>query len=126
VTAPDFSRIEEQMRAAKAALSVAMEDAVRAMDRFERDNKPTPEEQRAMQQAALRGELGNEMRTLAQRVDAGQDNWDAIFSMQSPNSALLEGHLQRMIEANRDAIQHAFEQDDEFDPSIDPEEQQGR
>lgn len=114
------------MRAAKAALGEAMENAVRTMERFERENKPTAEEQRQMQQAALRGELGDGMRTLAQRVEAGQDNWDAIFSNRSPNSHLLEEHLTRMAEANRDAIRQAFEEDDEFDPSVDPEEPEGR
>lgn len=124
MTVPDFSAIEERMRAAKAALNDAMENAVRAMDRFERDNKPTAEEQRQMQQAALRGELGTGMRTLAQQVEAGRDNWDAIFANKSPNSHLLQEHLTRMIETNREAIQQAFEDDDEFDPSVDPQEEQ--
>ncbi|WP_117212094.1 hypothetical protein [Allorhizocola rhizosphaerae] len=121
MTAPDFTAIEARMQQAKAALNDAMENAVRAMDRFERENKPTAEEQRRMQQAALRGELGDGMRTLAQRVETGQDNWDAIFSNRSPNAHLLQDHLTRMVEANREAIQRAFEQDDEFDPSVEPE-----
>ncbi|HEX6685984.1 MAG TPA: hypothetical protein VF062_24620 [Candidatus Limnocylindrales bacterium] len=124
MTAPDFSAIEARMQQAKAALNDAMEGAVRAMERFERENKPTAEEQRQMQQAALRGELGDGMRTLAQQVEAGRDDWDAIFSNRSPNSHLLQDHLTRMVEANREAIQQAFEEDDEFDPSVEPQEDQ--
>jgi hypothetical protein len=115
MTAPDFARIEEQVRAAKAALNEAMEQAVRELARFERENRPTEEERRALQEAALRGELGEDMRTLARRVDAGEDSWDAIFAGESPNADLLRGHLDRMIEANRDAIARAIEQEPDFD-----------
>jgi hypothetical protein len=120
MTAPDFSRIEEQMRAANAALNDAIEDAVRELARFERENRPTEQERRALQEAALRGELGDDMRTLALRVETGEDNWDAIFSGESANTDLLRGHLDRMILANREAITRAFEEDDEFDPSVEP------
>lgn len=125
MTFPDFAGIEAQMREAKAALNDAMEQAVREMARFERDNKPTEEERRALQQAALRGDLGDDMRTLARRVDSGQDNWDAVFSGQSPNAELLRGHLDRMISANREAIVQAIEDDEEFDPAQDPQERPG-
>ena len=130
MTAPDFARIEEQMRTAKAALNEAMEHAVRELARFERENRPTEEERRALQQAALRGDLGDDMRTLARRVDAGQDNWDAIFSGESPTADLLRGHLDRMISANREAIARGIEEDDEFDPYPEdpdgPEDRTGR
>ena len=112
------------MRAAKAELNGVMENAVRAMERFERDNKPTAEEQRQMEQAALRGELGDNMRTLAQRVRAGQDSWDNIFSGRSPEAHLLEETVSRVIDANRDAIKQALEEDEEFDPSVPPDEDQ--
>ena len=120
MTAPDFAGIEERMRAAKAALGEAMEEAVRELARFERENRPTEQERQALQEAALRGELGDDMRTLARRVDAGEDSWDAIFAGESPNTELLRGHLDRMIEANREAIARAFEEDDEFDPGEPP------
>lgn len=116
MTAPDFDRIEAQLRAATAALTEAMEEAVIELARFERENRPTEEERRALQEAALRGELGDDMRTLARRVEAGQDDWDAIFSGRSPNADLLREHLENMIEANRDAITQAIEEDEEFDP----------
>lgn len=117
MTAPDFAHIEARIRAARAALDEAMEEAVRDMARFERENRPTEEERRALQEAALRGDLGDDMRTLARRVDAGQDDWDAIFSGRSPNAELLRGHLDRMISEHREAIVRAIEEDEDFDPS---------
>ena len=130
MTAPDFARIEEQMRAARDALNDTMEHAVRELARFERENRPTDEERRALQEAARRGELGDDMRTLARRVDAGEDTWDAIFAGESPHADLLRGHLDRMIAANRDAITRAIEEDDEFDPYPEdpdnPDDQIGR
>lgn len=126
MTMPDFTRIEEQMRAAKAALEEAMEEAVRELARFERENRPTEEERRALHQAALRGELGDDMRTLARHVEAGRDSWDDVFSGESPNAELLRGHLNRMVSANRDAIARAIEEDEEFDPyPADPEDRTG-
>jgi hypothetical protein len=116
MTSPDFTRIEEQMRAARAELFDAMEYAVRELARFERENRPTEEERRALQEAALRGELGDDMRTLARRVDAGEDSWDSIFAGESPATDLLRGHLDRMIAEHRDAIARAIEEDDDFDP----------
>jgi hypothetical protein len=116
MTAPDFSRIEAQMHAATMELRAVMEQAARDLARFERENKPTAQEQRALQEAALRGDLGDDMRRLARLVENGEDSWDAVFRGESPNKELLRGHLDRMIEQNRDAIAQAFEEDDEFDP----------
>ena len=120
MTAPDFTRIEQRMRIAFAELDEAMEEAVRELARFERENQPTEEERRALQEAALRGDLGDDMRTLARRVEAGQDSWDAIFSGRSPDAELLRGHLDRMIDAHRETIIRAIEEDEDFDPSSPP------
>jgi len=116
VTAPDFSALERQLRLAKAELNAAMEQAVRDLSRYRRDNEPTEQERRALQEAALRGDLGDDMRELARKVDRGQDNWDAIFSGESPNAELLRGHLDRMLTAHRGAIIQAIEEDEDFDP----------
>jgi hypothetical protein len=116
MTAPDSASLDARLRAARDELRDAMEQAMRDLARFERENRPTAEEQRALQDAALRGDLGADMRTLARRVDTGEDSWDAIFSGRSPHADLLRGHLERMIAENRDAIREAIEEDDEFDP----------
>jgi len=111
-----FSNLEVQIQAAKAELGQAIEQAQRDLARFRRENQPTNEERQAMQDAALRGELGDDMRELARRVDRGQDTWEAIFSGDSPNARLLRGHLDRMATQNRAAISTAIEEDPDFDP----------
>src|SRR5262249_9521264 len=126
MTAPDFARIEARLQEAKAALNEAMQDAVLALARFERENRPTDEERLALQEAALRGDLGTDMQTLARRVDSGEDSWDAIFSGASPYTDLLGAHLDRMIAANREAIARAVEEDDEFDPYPEDPDATGR
>ncbi|GAA3754423.1 hypothetical protein GCM10022225_44010 [Plantactinospora mayteni] len=117
MTSPDFDYIEQRMRAATAALNEAMESALQEMLRFQRANRPTEEEHRAFQEAALRGDLGDDMRTLARLVEAGEDDWDRIYSGESPNAGLLRGHLDRMVEEHRDEIVRAIEEDDDFDPT---------
>lgn len=117
----DFSHLDQQLRAAKAELGDVMEQAVRDLARYRRENQPTEQERRALQEAALRGDLGDDMRQLARLVDRGQDSWDAIFSGESPNRELLRGHLDRMIAANSEAIVRAIEEDEDFDPSQPPD-----
>jgi hypothetical protein len=115
MTLPDFVAIEERMREARAALNQAMEDAVRQLARFQEEHRLTEEERQALQEAALRGDLGEDMQTLARRVDSGEDSWDAIFSGASPHAELLLGHLDRMIAENRETITRAIEQEPDFD-----------
>ncbi|MGQ0773510.1 MAG: hypothetical protein ACT4NY_03680 [Pseudonocardiales bacterium] len=116
-----FPGLEDQIQAAKAELGQTIEQAQRDLARFRRENQPTDEERRALQDAALRGELGDDMRELARRVDRGQDTWEAIFSGDSPNAVLLRGHLGRMATEHRAAISTAIEEDPDFDP-FPPEE----
>jgi hypothetical protein len=116
----DFSYLDERIAAAKAELGQVMEQASRDLVRFKRDNQPTEQERQAMQEAALRGDLGNDMRELARKIDQGEDNWDAVFEGRSPNMELLRGHVSRMAEENREAIRVAIEEDEDFDPSVPP------
>lgn len=111
-----FSNLEVRIQAAKAELGEVIDQAQRDLARFQRENQPTAEERQALQDAALRGELGDDMRELARRVDRGQDTWEAIFSGDSPNARLLRGHLDRMATENRTAIRTAIEDDPDFDP----------
>lgn len=116
----DFSSlgnpIDDRIQAAKAELGQVIAQARRELARFRRENQPTDQELQALQDAALRGELGGDMRELARRVDSGQDTWAAIFSGDSPRAGLLRGHLARMVAENRAAIDTAIEEDPEFDP----------
>ncbi|MGH3912645.1 MAG: hypothetical protein ACRDTC_04445 [Pseudonocardiaceae bacterium] len=111
-----FSDLDNRIQAAKAELGQAIAQARQDLARFRRENQPTAEERQALRDAALRGELGEDMRELARRVDSGQDTWEAIFSGDSPNAGLLRGHLDRMAAQNRAAIATAVEEDPDFDP----------
>jgi hypothetical protein len=119
MTSP-FSEVEEALNAARAELSAAIARTQEELVRYRAQNQPTPEEQRALQEAALRGELGPDLRELAEHVARGDDTWDAIFVGESPHVDLLRGHLDRMIAATGPAIAQAFEEDEEFDPSVPP------
>lgn len=112
----DFADLEDQLRAATAELDQVVAQARQDLARFDRDNQPTPEDLRALQETAESGELGFDMEELARRVDEGTDSWPAIFSGESPNSVLLQGHLTRMLEENREAARIAVEEDEDFDP----------
>jgi hypothetical protein len=112
----DFSGVEAQMVAAREELDHVIGRAQVDLERFRRDAMPTREDIRALQEAALRGELGDDMRELARRIETGRDNWSSVFAGESPNLALLQGHLDRMAEENREAILTAIEDDPDFDP----------
>lgn len=112
----DFTALDARIRAAEAGLGEAIAQAQRELVRFRRDNQPTPEELQGLQDAALRGDLGDDMRELANHIDRGQDSWAAVFSGDSPNTGLLRGHFDRMIAEHREAIETAIEEDPDFDP----------
>jgi hypothetical protein len=112
----DLSDFDARLQAARAELGQVIEQARQELTRFRRENQPTEQERQALQDAALRGELGDDMRELARRVDRGQDTWEAIFSGDSPNTGLLRGHLDRMIAENRRAVDTAISEDPDFDP----------
>lgn len=108
-----FAELNERLRAARAELDTVLAQAERDLARYKRENKPTEEERQALHDAALRGELGDDMRVLAERVERGEDSWDAIFAGESPESELLRGHLDRMIEENREAIVEGLDEDEQ-------------
>jgi hypothetical protein len=111
-----FPELDDRLRAAMAELDQVVGQARQDLARFDRENQPTREELRELHDAARRGELGFDMEELARLVDEGRDTWPAIFSGESPNSILLRGHLERMIEENQEAVRTAIEEDPDFDP----------
>ena len=107
---------EDRLAAARAELAEVIDRAQQDLYRFQRANEPSRESLDALQAAALRGELGDDMRDLARRVETGRDSWRAVFDGTSPNAHLLQGHLDRMLAENREAIATALAEDDDFDP----------
>ena len=100
-----------------AAISAAREDLTSSLADLqatveELDKRPllTDEERQALEEQAESGELGDEMKTLVEKIRGGEDTWDRVFSGESPNGALLQGHLTRMVEEHQDDIALAFEE----------------
>jgi len=80
-----------ELREALGALRLAL-DAARARRRTD--------ETAALQRQALRGVLGADMRTLAERVRAGATTWAAVFDGTSPDVDLTRSHVARMAEVH--------------------------
>lgn len=114
---PELPRLEAELRAARAELEETIERTWQKVSQFQRDYAPTEQEYRDLHDAADRGQLGDEMRELARRIERGEDSWDAVLSGQSSNSMLLATTLDRSIAAHHEAIAQAFEEDETFDPS---------
>ena len=50
------------------------------------------------------------MKTLVEKIRGGDDTWENVFSGESPNGALLQGHLTKMVEEHQDDLALAFEE----------------
>ena len=70
----------------------------------------TDEEKAALEEQAESGELGEDMKTLVEKIRGGEDTWEQVFSGESPHGALLQGHLTRMFEEHKEDIALAFEE----------------
>ena len=70
----------------------------------------TPEEREALEAQASSGELGEDMRTLVEKIRGGEDTWEQVFSGESPHAGLLQGHLTKMVEEHQEDIALAFEE----------------
>jgi len=89
VTRVDAAHAE--LREALGALRLAL-DAARARRRTD--------ETAALQGQALSGTLGADMRTLAERVQAGATTWAAVFDGTSPDVDLARSHVALMAETH--------------------------
>ena len=70
----------------------------------------TPEEKEALEAQAASGELGEDMKTLVEKIQGGEDTWEQVFSGESPNATLLQGHLTCLVEEHQDDLAIAFEE----------------
>lgn len=96
--------------AAREELTASLADLRATVEELGRRPLLTDEEQEALEEQAASGELGEDMRTLTDKIRSGEDTWEQVFSGQSPNGALLQGHLTRMLEEHQDDIALAFEE----------------
>ena len=95
---------------AREDLTASLADLQATVDQLNARPLLTEEEKQALEEQAESGELGDDMKTLVEKIRGGEDTWEQVFSGQSPNGALLQGHLSRMVEEHQDDIALAFEE----------------
>jgi predicted nucleic acid-binding Zn-ribbon protein len=106
-----------RLEAARSELHVTMAAARAALEAARTRLAPTREETEALQEQALSGELGPDMRELAQHVEAGRTSWTEVFEARSAYAELLRDHLTAMGERHAPAVRVALETDPDFDPT---------
>ena len=95
---------------AREDLTASLADLQATVDQLTARPLLTDEERQALEEQAESGELGDDMKTLVEKIRSGEDTWEQVFSGESPNGALLQGHLDRMVEEHQDDIALAFEE----------------
>ena len=110
----DDPRSQEEILAAiseaREDLSTSLADLKETVDAMNARPLLTPEEKEALEAQASSGELGEDMKTLVEKIRGGEDTWEQVFSGESPNATLLQGHLTRMVEEHKEDIALAFEE----------------
>jgi len=95
---------------AREDLSSSLADLQQTVEAMNARPLLTPEEKEALEEQAASGELGDDMKTLVEKIRGGEDTWEQVFSGDSPNAGLLRGHLDRMVEEHQEDIALAFEE----------------
>ena len=96
--------------AAREDLTASLADLEATVDQMNARPLLTEEEKEALEEQASSGELGDDMLTLVEKIRGGEDTWEHVFSGESPNGALLQGHLTKMFEEHQDDLALAFEE----------------
>ncbi|MFC7361229.1 hypothetical protein [Nocardioides astragali] len=95
---------------ARDDLTASLADLQATVDQLNARPLLTDEEKAALEEQAESGELGEDMKTLVGRIKEGEDTWEQVFSGESPNGSLLQGHLTKMCEEHKEDIALAFEE----------------
>ena len=95
---------------ARDDLTASLADLQATVDQLNARPLLTDEERTALEEQAESGELGEDMKTLVGRIKEGDDTWEQVFSGESPNGTLLQGHLTKMFEEHKEDIALAFEE----------------
>ena len=95
---------------AREDLTTSLADLKATVDELNARPLLTDEEKTALEEQAESGELGEDMLTLVGKIKEGDDTWERVFSGESPNGALLQGHLTKMFEEHKEDIALAFEE----------------
>ncbi|RYB94526.1 hypothetical protein EUA93_09325 [Nocardioides oleivorans] len=103
------AEILEAISAAREDLTASLADLKATVDQLNAKPLLSEEEKEALEEQAESGELGEDMKELVAKIKGGEDTWDNVFSGESPNGALLQGHLTKMFEEHKEDIALAFE-----------------
>ena len=95
---------------AREDLTTSLADLKATVDQLNARPLLTDEEKKVLEEQASSGELGEDMATLVEKIRGGEDTWEQVFSGESPNGALLQGHLTKMFEENKEDLALAFEE----------------
>ena len=104
------SEILAAITAAREELTSSLTDLRASVEELTARPLLTDEERRALEEQAESGELGDDMRTLVEKIRGGEDTWERVFSGESPNGPLLQGHLTRLVDEHQEDIALAFEE----------------
>jgi hypothetical protein len=96
--------------AAREDLTASLADLKATVDQMNARPLLSDEEKEALEEQAASGELGDDMLSLVEKIRGGEDTWENVFSGESPNGALLQGHLTMMVEEHKDDLALAFEE----------------
>lgn len=96
--------------AAREDLTSSLADLTATVEQLGKQPLLTDEEKQALEEQAESGELGEDMQALVEKIRSGEDSWEQVFSGESPNGALLQGHLTRMVDEHQEDIALAFEE----------------
>ena len=102
-----------------AEFRATLAQARASLDRVRAQRVHSPEEREILHRDALSGALGDDMRTLARHIEAGDTTWGEAFEGDSEYSALLVPHVSRMLEEHQESVRLALEEDPTFDPFAD-------
>ena len=95
---------------AREDLTTSLADLKATVDQLNARPLLTDEEKKVLEEQASSGELGEDMATLVEKIQGGEDTWEQVFSGESPNGALLQAHLTKMFEENKEDLALAFEE----------------
>ena len=95
---------------AREDLTASLADLTATVEAMNARPLLTDEEQKALEEQAESGELGEDMATLVEKIKGGEDSWEQVFSGESPHASLLQGHLTRMFEEHQEDLALAFEE----------------
>lgn len=110
------SRLPLGAQLALAELQAATEELRAKTAHAKAETRMTREEREQFEQAARSGRLGPEMQQLEEKVDRGEDSWEAIWSGGSPNQALFSTFFDRTWSEVAAQVKRAIEEDDDVEP----------